>query len=291
MSVMRVMILAPEIGSAVTKQVDTVYSSDSFGSRDYDPQTASWFAPDEWPGLIVAPQSLNRYAYVLGSPVTYADAGGFRPYEPGYSVTKNGQGWQFQKEAPAWQKTYTGGPGLKRFESNIPGYSKNPSSLSHRLESERHAAATRSKTATGWEHCGQSALFCVNSNTVGDARKWAATKEGKNAGFWLSTGAIAAPLLGARFGPIGLAVGVIAGYGMDITSVWIDCSNKSTSPACLIGLAGIALGPVTAGISRVPGLAVTAVEAIQWSGKIVGWNLDGLNWATSFGEWWQRNLW
>ena len=72
----------------------------SFASRDYDPTTASWFAPDEWPGLIVAPQSLNRYAYVLGNPVTFADAGGFRPYEPGYSVSKNGQGWQFQKEAP-----------------------------------------------------------------------------------------------------------------------------------------------------------------------------------------------
>ncbi len=66
----------------------------SFGSRDYDSVTAAWFAPDEWPGLLTAPLSLNRYAYVLGNPVTYADTGGYRPYEPGYSVTKNGSGWQ-----------------------------------------------------------------------------------------------------------------------------------------------------------------------------------------------------
>ncbi len=72
----------------------------SFGSRDYDPVAAVWFAPDEWPGLRAAPQSLNRYAYVLGNPVTYADLGGYRPYEPGYSVTKNGSGWQYQKQAP-----------------------------------------------------------------------------------------------------------------------------------------------------------------------------------------------
>lgn len=59
-------------------------------------------APDSWPGLIESPQTLNGYAYVLGNPTTFADDGGFRPYEPGFDVRYNSQkgGYDYRKVAP-----------------------------------------------------------------------------------------------------------------------------------------------------------------------------------------------
>lgn len=54
----------------------------AFGARSYDPGTGVWHAPDEWPGLTEAPQTLNRYAYVLGNPATLVDDGGYLPLLP-----------------------------------------------------------------------------------------------------------------------------------------------------------------------------------------------------------------
>ena len=54
----------------------------AFASRSYDAGSGTWMAPDAWPGLLVQPQSLNRYAYVLGDPVTLIDVGGFKPAPP-----------------------------------------------------------------------------------------------------------------------------------------------------------------------------------------------------------------
>lgn len=75
----------------------------SFGSRQYDSGAGAWMAPDAWPGLVEAPQTLNGYSYVLGNPTTFADEGGFRPYEPGYNVRYNGQrgGYEYRKVAPS----------------------------------------------------------------------------------------------------------------------------------------------------------------------------------------------
>ncbi|EFO91038.1 hypothetical protein CRE_14428 [Caenorhabditis remanei] len=54
----------------------------SFATRDYDPNGATWLAPDAWPGLLVAPATLNGYAYVLGNPTTFVDESGFRAVVP-----------------------------------------------------------------------------------------------------------------------------------------------------------------------------------------------------------------
>jgi RHS repeat-associated protein len=45
-------------------------------ARSYDPGTGSWTAPDTWDGLITAPRSLARYAYVADNPTTYTDPDG-----------------------------------------------------------------------------------------------------------------------------------------------------------------------------------------------------------------------
>ncbi|WP_431279060.1 RHS repeat-associated core domain-containing protein [Leifsonia poae] len=47
-----------------------------FSARSYDPAAATWTAPDTYRGLLTAPQSLARYAYVSDNPATYIDPHG-----------------------------------------------------------------------------------------------------------------------------------------------------------------------------------------------------------------------
>jgi hypothetical protein len=56
---------------------------DHYYARDYDTTTGSWVQPDEWRGLLVRPQSLNRFAYVENSPVAFSDHLGFAAKKAG----------------------------------------------------------------------------------------------------------------------------------------------------------------------------------------------------------------
>lgn len=56
---------------------DATLGLDHYYARDYDTTTGSWVQPDEWRGLLVRPQSLNRFAYVENSPVAFSDHLGF----------------------------------------------------------------------------------------------------------------------------------------------------------------------------------------------------------------------
>jgi RHS repeat-associated protein len=56
---------------------DATLGLDHYYARDYDAATGSWVQPDEWRGLLVRPQSLNRFAYVENSPVAFRDHLGF----------------------------------------------------------------------------------------------------------------------------------------------------------------------------------------------------------------------
>ncbi len=56
---------------------DASLGLDEYLARSYDPAVGSWLEADSWRGDLGDPQSLNRYAYVKNSPVTYADAFGF----------------------------------------------------------------------------------------------------------------------------------------------------------------------------------------------------------------------
>jgi len=47
-----------------------------FGTRFYNPATASWTQQDSLPGSIQSPSTVNRYAYVAGDPVNNADPSG-----------------------------------------------------------------------------------------------------------------------------------------------------------------------------------------------------------------------
>ncbi|MFJ4253534.1 RHS repeat-associated core domain-containing protein [Microbacterium sp. NPDC090003] len=58
---------------------DATLGLDHYYARDYDTTTGSWVQPDEWRGLLVRPQSLNRFAYVENSPLAFSDHLGFLP--------------------------------------------------------------------------------------------------------------------------------------------------------------------------------------------------------------------
>ncbi|MDT0117401.1 RHS repeat-associated core domain-containing protein [Microbacterium sp. PRF11] len=56
---------------------DATLGLDEYYARSYDAGVGSWLEADSWRGQRSDPQSLNRYAYVKNSPVSYADAFGF----------------------------------------------------------------------------------------------------------------------------------------------------------------------------------------------------------------------
>ncbi|MDQ2700951.1 MAG: hypothetical protein M3Y23_06450, partial [Actinomycetota bacterium] len=61
---------------------DATLGVDQYYARSYDPQGGSWLEPDDWRGLLVQPQTLNRYAYVTNNPATYSDLLGYRHMLP-----------------------------------------------------------------------------------------------------------------------------------------------------------------------------------------------------------------
>lgn len=52
------------------EQTDAGLGLVNFYARSYDPTTAAFTTPDTWGGLLREPQTLHRYAYVLGDPLT-----------------------------------------------------------------------------------------------------------------------------------------------------------------------------------------------------------------------------
>lgn len=122
----------------------------SFFSRDYDPDTATWLAPDAWPGLLTVPQSLNRYAYVLNDPVTLIDVGGFKPARPEPKPPKLQVPVRTVLNASALLNHY-GKPASQgaSWQSLFvqPGVAIGPSAASVHFLSVRHATGTRQLTS------------------------------------------------------------------------------------------------------------------------------------------------
>jgi RHS repeat-associated protein len=56
---------------------DPGYGLNNYYSRTYDPTTGFWMSQDSWRGLLGAPQTLGRYAYVTNNPVSSQDLLGY----------------------------------------------------------------------------------------------------------------------------------------------------------------------------------------------------------------------
>ena len=279
----------------------------SFGSRDYDPGTAAWFAPDEWPGLLVVPQSLNRYAYVLGNPVTYADAGGFRPYEPGYSVTKNGSGWQYRKQAPktvlnhsAWANHYGRQVASGWNSGNTRSYAVVGPSGQTQFMSARHATASRQVTGESCSNgstniyvlraCAAKATPQVDPREFEKLREWADSQDGKLTSAILGSISLVTGIVALNLAPSGLPALILGGIsvGTGAASTAIDCIADWQSPSCMIGVSsGLVLTPFGSSIVKIP---LTASRWAQTGGvmfTVFGINADVLTTIVGWGQWWE----
>lgn len=292
----------------------------SFGSRAYDPAGVTWHAPDAWPGLLTTPQSLNRYGYVLGDPITLIDEGGYRPRHPYHSPKPQGVYRRVNASAAAnhvdnraWgASTRKVAPSVFNHSAlanhvDNPSYFAatgrsivSPAALSGPFMQERHRTAHRPTAACAgsvtnrWvaQACAAQTIKPVDWVQAGeDIQAWARSDAGRNASFWLGTASIVLPLIGSRFGPQGAGVGVVLGTATSTASVGIDCLAALKSPACVIGAIGITSGPVGTIASRLPQLGVHGSESVVWVSKIIGWNSDALTWIPAFADWWDRELW
>lgn len=70
---------------------DPITGLNSYFARAYEPMSGSWLSADPYRGSTSDPETLSRYGYVGGNPVTHTDAYGYRLTESGTSkyVGKN----------------------------------------------------------------------------------------------------------------------------------------------------------------------------------------------------------
>jgi RHS repeat-associated protein len=168
---------------------DATLGTSDYYARNYDPSLGSWLQADTWRGQQDDPQSLNRYAYVKNSPVTYADAFGFvhlRVSEGTRSVRlaavanqarrnnvgllnltnrRNSSVGSFSIPALASLQKASRGPAVK---STV----RKPASRSAQTTALRHVATTTGCTASDWS-CRNG---CVFSYTTCDTKPSPAVK-------------------------------------------------------------------------------------------------------------------
>jgi len=154
---------------------DATLGTSDYYARNYDPSLGSWLQADTWRGQQDDPQSLNRYAYVKNSPVTYADAFGFvhmrasegtrsvRPASSAGQARRNNVGFlnlanrrnssvgSFSIPALASLQKASRGPAVK---STV----RKPASRSAQTTALRHVATTTGCTASDWS-CRNGCVF------------------------------------------------------------------------------------------------------------------------------------
>ncbi|SDP12061.1 RHS repeat-associated core domain-containing protein [Microbacterium testaceum StLB037] len=145
---------------------DVSLGLDEYFARSYDPGVGSWLEADSWRGELGDPQSLNRYAYVTNSPVSYADAFGFARTRVGggsgsrqtaYRSEARNEEIRFRNRVNAHRTTIgqppvqTLGTSNGRFGGPVPkGTVHQPRSRSGGLQSLRHIQTVRGCGPVDW---------------------------------------------------------------------------------------------------------------------------------------------
>lgn len=109
----------------------------------------------------------------------------------------------------------------------------------------------------------------------------------------MATASLLAPAVGAFLGAIfggevgagiGQTIGDGVGWLLGAASTTIDCFAEITSPACVLGVASVILGPLgTDAMST-----AKHVKHIPKLAGFVGAGADATTWATGFDEWLHR---
>ena len=247
----------------------------AFGSRSYDAASGSWMAPDAWPGLIVQPQSLNRYAYVLGDPVTLIDVGGFAATLPNASGAAN----HYDYSKGAWKPILSPKVSTPNDSGATNHYERNGTYwrevLTPELESmrpSRHADTTRTCTSSSaMASCGPTGLPGVKSrmqsgnypDTFGggwvDIQAWTQSDAGKTTSRNLSLASFGFMALALLFttSPAGPVLGLTS-YVLGAASAVIECIAELISVSCGVGALGVATGPIGTFYFQAPKHAATA---------------------------------
>ncbi|WP_167347482.1 RHS repeat-associated core domain-containing protein [Microbacterium hydrocarbonoxydans] len=278
---------------------DPTLGLDNYYARDYDPTTGSWVQPDDWRGLLVRPQSLNRYSYIENTPVSFSDdlgyvrsymrasGGGNRPSVVKRAAAKAGAaaGVAARNAKAAAVRTramasLTRGPG-----GGVSGFKSTSISPRHRVSTPMARSAgllpTRHLlTPTGCDrmdkNCGGNGNLFGWSDDIW--RTIGATAVGVLVGIVVTAGAIAAAgcvvaTLGACAGVIAAAA-IIGGAAGGLASYLFATPARERTPSemvlsTLVGAAGGAIGSIAGAlISRV--IAGTVAGVGSKSGSALG---------------------
>ncbi|WP_223585817.1 DUF6531 domain-containing protein [Microbacterium sp. OVT16B] len=139
---------------------DPTLGLDNYYARDYDTTTGTWVQPDEWRGLLERPQSLNRYAYIENTPVSFSDDLGFLKKAMGSlavkSPAKKVVANAFAHAAPAKVANKLNNAFTKQALGKSAGVIpkakvENPSKRSGPLLSQTHRAETAGCAFADWD--------------------------------------------------------------------------------------------------------------------------------------------
>ena len=156
---------------------DPTLGLDNYYARDYDTTTGSWVQPDEWRGLLQRPQSLNRYAYIENTPVSFSDHLGYvikamAMSDGGRSVTAKVVGKALAKTviaktATKFNKDTARSVGSKFIKSLPKQGVKSPISRSRTLLSAVHRTGITDKCSVFEPICirpgGRDTVYCSDN--------------------------------------------------------------------------------------------------------------------------------
>ncbi|MCD5348444.1 DUF6531 domain-containing protein [Agromyces sp. S2-1-8] len=276
---------------------DISRGTNQFHARTYDPTTGVWAAQDTWRGLLGAPQTLNRYGYVLANPATLVDALGNRPWDPAISVKgKNKDGWVYGPPDRSQVVPAQDDPN-DRYNDSDACYDWEPCAKTAELVLPVHRTSdlvgTEPFQVNGRFTCAADLIYqsnaytngsCVTPATVEHQRKGerdfftGLAVTGGIAGL-IALGALAIPALGV----LGTVAGGVAFVAQTGSTVHACMNFASQSAECIVG--GIFVGaPVAGGFAKIligGRVPPDVLEAISAGILTVGAFGDGtgvLNW-------------
>ncbi|MFK3835765.1 RHS repeat domain-containing protein [Microbacterium sp. NPDC087868] len=227
---------------------DATLRLDHYYARDYDTATGSWVQPDEWRGLLVRPQSLNRFAYVENSPVAFSDHLGYASKKGGFaagfgntnvkkSTTKGGLA-----AASAAMNMNSLANSVSKVVKSLPkGKVSNPSG-----ESDDWTAASHPPCVYSYETCAGPVPLSSQGGPF-SASPW--TSEQWAAAGWIVGGAL---LVGLGIACIAATAG-ICGATILASAGAVAVTSAGTTAAA--GAVSISAGTILGGVAIVGGAA------------------------------------
>ncbi|CAD5989846.1 RHS repeat-associated core domain-containing protein [Agreia sp. COWG] len=234
-----------------SEQSDPSYDLNSYFSRQYDPGTGSWLSQDSYRGLLTAPQSVNRYAFVTNNPATLSDVLGYRPWDPQgipQSATKSNPNAAFYTPQP-WHPPMVAPSPVASGSSGGAGSSAGSGSSAR----SDYFGDYYSVKKTDKAGCGEDYDPCASDVYLQDRHKNEdIAKAGQDVGAFLAGALVAVVVTAAIVGAVACTAATVG-----------VCAAVIVGAAAVGGAAG---GVTTYGLSSGPKTSEGLVEAGVWGG-------------------------